>query len=162
MEQMELSATGILSLLETTKAQRTSFVDSIVTSLKDGTADPLKVHLQIKNTEDLVKQMTDNKEYRALCLDEAQKYGKSFERFNAKFQVKEVGTKYDWSACNDAELQRLEWEAETAAKALKNRQEFLKKAPQDGVIVTNEQTGETEKIYPPSKSSTTSVAVTLK
>lgn len=158
----EISAIGVLSLLETTKEQRQSFVTSVVESLKEGAADPLKVHLQVKNTEDLVKQITDSKEYRAILLDEAAKYGKSFERFNAKFETKEVGTKYDYSNCNDPEYIRLSEEADKAKKALSDREKFLKNMPSEGIDILDTGTGETYRIYPPVKSSTTSIAVTLK
>jgi hypothetical protein len=56
----------------------------------------------------------------------------------------------------------LQLKAELATKALKERQDFLKVVPVAGVLFTDEITGETYKIYPPSKTSTTSVAVTLK
>lgn len=158
----DLTATGILSLLETTKEQRQSFVASIISTIEDGAADPLRIHLQVKNTEDLIKQITSDERYRELCLEEAGKYGKKFEHHNAKFEIKEVGTKYDFSNCNDAKLCMLEQRAEAASKELKERQDWLKKMPQDGVIVTDELTGETEKVFPPAKTSTTSIAVSLK
>lgn len=158
----EISALGVLSLLETTKEQRQSFVQSVVESLKEGNADPLQVHLQVKNTEDLVKQITEDKEYRKLCLEEAQKHGKSFDRFNAKFEVKEVGSKFDYSVCNDPVLARLQQAMEIAKKALKDREDWIKKAPSDGVPIIDEETGEAITVYPPIKTSTTSVAVSLK
>lgn len=156
----QISAVGVLSLLETTKEQRESFVRSIVSALEEGTADPLKVHLQVKNTEDLVKQLTSDENYRELLLSEAQKHGKSFEAHNAKFQVKEVGTKYDYSVCGDPVLQELELAAAKATEALKERQKFLQYVPAKGaeVLVGDELFT----IYPPVKSSTTSVSVTLK
>lgn len=162
MDTQEISAVGVLSLMETTKEQRTTFVQGVVTSLINGEADPLKVHLQVKNTEDLIKQIISDEKYRELCLGEAQKYGKSFDRYNAKFEIKEVGTKYDYSNCNDPYLSDLQAQADKVNEELKKRQDWLKKAPESGVIVTNGDTGETTTVYPPSKTSTTSIAVKLK
>jgi hypothetical protein len=41
-------------------------------------------------------------------------------------------------------------------------EDFLKKVPHTGLDIINEFTGEVNKVYPPAKSSTTSVAVSLK
>lgn len=162
MFTQELSPTAVLSLLETTKEQRQTFVSGVIHALKEGGADPLKIHLQVKNTEDLVKQITGSEEYKSLCLDEAQKYGRSFERYNAKFEVKEVGIKYDYAVCSDPVLSDLQTQADTINAKLKSRQDWLKKAPIEGVTIVDESSGETIKVYPPAKSSTTSVTVTLK
>lgn len=156
----ELTAVGVLSLLETTKEQRESFVRSIVSALDEGTADPLKVHLQVKNTEDLIKQITSDEKYREFLLNEAFKYGKSFEQYNAKFQVKETGTRYDYSVCGDSEIMQLEEQAANIAEKLKARQKFLQSVPALGLEIL--QGDELITIYPPIKTSTTSVTVTLK
>jgi hypothetical protein len=156
----QISAIGVLSLLETTKEQRESFVRSIVSALDEGQVDPLKIHLQVKNTEDLIKQITADEKYREFLLNEAQKYGKSFEQYNAKFQVKETGTRYDYSGCNDAELRELEMQAQHWQDKLKERQKFLQNLPASGLEVL--QGDELVTVYPPVKTSTTSVTVTLK
>lgn len=156
----QISAVGVLSLLDTTKEQRESFVRSIVSALEEGTADTLKVHLQVKNTEDLIKQITSDEKYREFLLSEAQKHGKSFEAYNAKFQVKETGTRYDYSVCNDPELVELQAIADRANEAVKQRQKFLQSVPQSGVDVRVND--ELVTVYPPIKLSTTSVSVTLK
>lgn len=156
----ELTAVGVLSLLETTKEQRESFVRSIVSALDEGTADPLKVHLQVKNTEDLIKQITSDEKYREFLLNEASKYGKSFEQYNAKFQVKETGTRYDYSVCGDSEMMQLQEESDKLAEKIKARQKFLQSLPASGLEILKGD--ELITIYPPIKTSTTSVTVTLK
>ena len=156
----QISAVGVLSLLDTTKEQRESFVRSIVSALEEGIADPLKVHLQVKNTEDLIKQITSDEKYREFLLSEAQKHGKSFEAYNAKFQVKETGTRYDYSVCNDPELSELQEIADKANEAVKARQKFLQNAPASGTQILAGD--ELVTVYPPIKLSTTSVTVTLK
>jgi len=92
----ELSATSILSLFDTTKAERTSFVRSVINSLKDGIADPLKVHLQLKNTEALIEELSKDVEYKEMLQTEATKHGKKFDLHNAGFQIKETGVKYNY------------------------------------------------------------------
>jgi len=98
---MNLITTTDLSLFETTKAERQDFAQSVIKGIKDGLSDPLKVHYQVKCMEDIIKNITNDAEYKSMTLDEAAKYGKTFDHYNAKFEVKEMGVKYDYSVCND-------------------------------------------------------------
>jgi hypothetical protein len=172
--ELQQSAPSILSLFETNKQQRASFVEAVFEQLHEGAIDPLKIHLQIKAMEDIINSLTNadekkNKEfgllakfYKKTLLEAAEKYGKKFQLHNAEFSIKEVGTKYDFSQCGDTVHQNLAKEAEAINLKLKAREDYLKVIPTEGVVVTDEESGETIKIYPPSKSSTTSVAVSLK
>ena len=160
---MELLTTSALSLFETTKEARAAFVNEIIDQVHEGQADPIKVHLQLKCAEDIIKQITGNETFRKDLIDACDNQGgKSFTFQNAKFEKKEVGVKYDYSQCNDAKLAELEAEMAQLSEAVKARQELLKTAPQSGLIVTDPESGETYTVYPPAKSSTTSIAVTLK
>ena len=158
----DLTTTSILSLFETNKAQRATFVSDIIARLEQGSANPLVVHLQAKSMIEIAEALIADLSYREILLDEATKHGKAFDYQSAKFSIREVGTKYDYSKCEDLKLLELQKEAELATIVLKARQDFLKVVPIAGVLFTDEITGETYKIYPPSKSSTTSVTVTLK
>lgn len=174
-QQIELSTTSILSLFETSKEQRQDFISRVVMSVEAGEVDPLKVHLQIKCMEKIIEGITStdekkNKEsaplakrYRKALLEAAEKYGaKEFEFMNSKIKIGETGTKYDYSLCGDPEL--IEWTAKQneLAEKIKARQELLQNTPVKGVTLVNEETGETYTVYPPSKSSSTSIIVTLK
>ena len=159
----EMTSTSILSLFETNKEQRQSFCLGVIEALDNGQVDPLKVHLQVKCLEDIIKQLNANSNYKLAVLDAATQQGqKTFEFQNSKFEIKEVGTKYDFSKCEDAVLVRLHSKQEELDKEVKARETLLKSVSPKGMIVTDEETGETFTVYPPSKSSTTSVAVTLK
>lgn len=160
--QDQISTIGVLSLFETTKQERTTFVESIVNQVLDGQADPIKVHLQFKCAEDIFKQITGDEKFKSVLLDACDKHGKTFTFQNAKFERKEVGVKYDYSACNDPILASLEQKAIELSEKVKARQTLLKTAPLSGLVLVDEESGETFKVYPPSKTSTTSVAVTLK
>jgi hypothetical protein len=149
-----------LSLFETTKENRQNFVSQLIDGLNNGYADPLKIHLQVKCMEDLIKRITSSDEYKEYCLTEAAKYGRSFEYHNSKFEVKEMGIKYDYTKCNDPVLWDIEVRMIELENKLKERQKFLKSVPLSGVqILSND---ELVTIYPPTKISTTSVSVTLK
>lgn len=155
-----LTTTSILGLFQTDKAQRFSFVRDVINRILVGDADPIKVHLQVKAMEEIIKEITSDPQYRDALLDESAKYGRTFERYNGKFSIKETGTRYDYSQCGDPDLAELyQKKAELDAK-IKAREAFIKMLPVEGIDIVTED-GELRKIYPPAKSSTTSVTVSL-
>jgi hypothetical protein len=156
MEQ--ISTSSILSLFDTTKEERRTFVEQVVQNMDD----PLRTHYQIKCMEEVIKAITGNDEYRSEVLSRAEKHGKSFDFRNAEFSIRETGVSYDWSFCQDEELNDLIKAKEVIEAKIKGRQEFLKTVPVGGMTIVDEETGEIIKIYPPVKRSTTSVAVKLK
>lgn len=158
----QLKTTAALSLFQTDKAERAAFAQDVINKALEGATDPLKIHLQLKCAEDIIKQITGNDEFKKCLIDAADKYGnKAFEFMHAKFQKREAGTKYDYTNCNDPVLIDLEQQAEAINEKLKARQKMLQTVPLSGLIVTDETTGETFTVYPPSKSSTTTIVVTL-
>lgn len=172
---MQLTVNETLPLFKTTKDQRLSFVNEIIKRLEEGEIEPLKVHLQIKSMESIISILTDKnektnkdgyqlaKKYNNLLVDAAEKYdSKKFEYEGSEFTMKEVGTQYDYSLCNDAEIDALLAQEKELKAKIKKRQDFLKTLPDKGLVVTNTDTGETTMIYSPSKSSTTSLSVSLK
>jgi hypothetical protein len=155
---MNLSVTN-LSLFETSKSERQNFAEQITNNLLEGLADPLKVHLQVKCMEDLIKQITSNSVYKDLLVTEAAKFGKSFEHHNAKFEIKETGVKYDYESCSDPILKDLEDELALLESKIKDRQSFLKSIKGTIEILIGD---ELVTLYPPVKTSTTSVTINLK
>jgi hypothetical protein len=156
----ELSTITTLALFETSKQQRENFCVDVINQIENGVAEPLKVHAFVKSMEDVVKLLNDNKRYKNLVLEAAEQNGKKFQMFNAEFSVKEVGVKYDYSQCNDPELLQWNNELEQLTEKIKSKQKFLQTVPLAGLEIVVDD--EMVKVYPPSKSSTTSVAVTLK
>lgn len=170
----EITTTSILSLFETTKDQRKSFVDDVISRVENGDIDPIKTLVQVKAMEDICNRLTsknektnkDNfveaKKFNALLIESAEKYGsKTFQAFNGKFEIKETGVKYDFSKCEDQVLIALYEKQKQIDSLVKERESFLKTVPQKGMIVTDEESGETFTVYPPSKSSSTTLATSL-
>jgi len=158
----ELTTGHILGLLETTKAQRATFVTEVVENLREGHANPLRVHLQVKCMEELVKALKDHPQYKAMLADEAGKYPKKFEFGNAVFEQRAGAGKWDFSGCNDdihADCTRM---IEVLTEQLKQREGFLKALPTEGIEVLSDG-GEVKRIFPPAKGAAADViAVTLK
>jgi hypothetical protein len=157
---MNITTYTDLSLFETTKGERYAFAQSVVNNAKEGLINPLKLHLQVKCLEDLIKQITSNPDYKELTLDEAYKYGKAFEQFNAKFEIKEMGVKYDFTTCGDPIMNGLLEQQETLEQQIKERQKFLKGIPSEGLQTLIED--EVVTLYAPVKTSTTTISVNLK
>jgi hypothetical protein len=149
-------------IFETTKEQRTEFTYQLIERLNAGELDPLKTHLQVKALEDMLETLKANKDYKDAVLQAAVLNGKDFEYMSAKFNIREVGVKYDYTKCESPAYEEILTEYNSAAKAKKDMEEFLKKVPHQGLDIINGVTGEVTKVYPPAKSSTTSVAVSLK
>lgn len=149
-----------LSLFETSKTERQEFAQSVINNAKEGLLNPLKLHLQVKCLEDLIKQITSHPSYRELTLDEAYKYGKTFEHYNAKFEIKEMGVKYDYSVCNDPVYNSLKIELEALQEKIKAREMVLKSISPQGLQTLIED--EVVTLYPPNKTSTTTISVNLK
>lgn len=156
-----------LGLLNSTKAQRLQFVEEVMNSLEEGNYNPLQFHTNIKSMEAILKAFTDKKDspkiaerYSKLVLAEAEKHGKSFEMYNGKWQIKEVGTVYDWSVCQDPVIDELLRQQEQLKAQIKERQDFLKALPESGMETLHGD--ELITIYKPAKSSTTAVSVSIK
>jgi hypothetical protein len=162
LQPLSKQGSSLLALFETTKTEREEFVTMILDTLNDGQISPLDLHLQVKCMEDLIAQLKDQQKYKDAVLNDAEHHGKKFTYKNAAIDIREVGTKYDYTNCNDDELNQLTEQSIELAAKLKARQKFLQLSPIEGTSILNEATGEVTKVYPPSKTSTTSVVVSLK
>ena len=149
-------------IFETTKEQRVEFTHQLIERLNAGELDPLKTHLQVKALEDMLETLKASKDYKDAVLQAAVLNGKDFEYMSAKFNIREVGVKYDYTKCESPAYDEIMTEYNSAAKSKKDMEEFLKKVPHQGLDIINGVTGEVTRVYPPAKSSTTSVAVSLK
>jgi hypothetical protein len=152
----------LIKFNHTTKEERTQVVREIFHELLEGRINPMELHIRMKCIEEVVKQLTSMPAYKAIVLDDAEKHGKSFQYHNAKVDIREVGVKYDYSMCGSSILSELYQKQEAINDAIKDLEMYHKQLPASGLSVVLQSTGEVETHYPPAKTSTTSVAVTLK
>ena len=104
------NALSLLSQFPENKAQIKTFVQSFKDSAMNGYNEPLEVLKKLKILEEITKQV--KVELKDFFQDEADKESeKSIERFNCVFTKRET-PKYDYSVCDDSELQMLENEKE--------------------------------------------------
>jgi hypothetical protein len=153
-----LQPTSIMALIDTNKESRQAFIRASIANLKDGGADPLLFHIHVKNMESMLKDLTGNREYKDLVHEAAVPYGKSFERHNAKVEIKEAGTKWNYDRCEDETYNALRAQLDEIKGKMAEREKFLQNVPEGGIC--DPEHG--NMIYRASKSSSTTVAITLK
>lgn len=160
---MNREALSLLSIFDTTKEQRRTFVAQVVDNVYEKHTSALEVHYQVKCLEDIIKNITEDKRYKGAVLDDALDHsGKPFDFKHSEVAVREVGTKYDYDNCGDPKYRELKRLFDKAKKDIDERQEYLKTIPVEGVTIVDEDTGEICKVHKPIKTSTTSVIIRLK
>jgi hypothetical protein len=137
----------------------------IAAKVIDGEVDPVKVMASIKFYEKVFTG--DDKKDNGLThlikskvIDSVEKDPTRKQWFGYEVSIRETGTQYDYSKCNDDVLIALLQEEVKLKEKLKNRQDFLKTIKGHLDIITED--GEAKTIYPPAKKSTTSPVFTLK
>ncbi len=109
-------------------------VDQLVQDVQDGNADALAVFIELKRlssqVESAIKQIKDE------AVDEANKYGKSFEMQGAKITVKSAATRYKYDHIPEWKQHKEQLKAieELAKQALKARQNKLYVSDDEGII----------------------------
>lgn len=133
---------------------------SLIDALDNGEISALtlkKFFKAIKVLEEEVKSKMDSS-----AVDEFTRYGeKMLSKDAVTFRSMEAGTKYDFSVCNDPTWNALIDEINLLSHHKKDREEFLKHLKSPTTIV-NEDTGEIITVYPPVKTSTTTIACDFK
>jgi len=115
----------------------------------------------ISKMELLIKEIKSNSKWVDYVREQISLHGKEFiSPSGTKIELAEVGTKYDFSQCNDEILDELLKQQETIDLAVKERQSFLKSIPAGGMDIITKH-GECVKIFAPSKSSTSSFKTTI-
>jgi len=108
----------------------------------------------------LIKELKSNSDYIDALRDEVAKFGKQVvTSYGTKIELAEVGTKYDYTNCGDLEYNQLMQQMESLETAIKERQTWLKSIPASGMDILIGD--EVCRVYPPSKSSTSSIKTTI-
>jgi hypothetical protein len=145
---------------ELTKNQLKIMSESIIDDIINN-GNVIEIAEVFAKVEFLVKEIRANSNFIEHLRDEISKFGKSVETITGtKIELAEVGTKYDFSQCGDADYYDLISERAYLDVKIKERETYLKSLPQNGVDIVNKD-GELVTLYRPSKSSTSSVKFTI-
>ena len=144
-----------------TKENQKATAQTLVTQVVEGEADPIHAFSTVKALVECLTIFLKDKGVVETTIAACEQYGKSGALYNgANLCVTEVGVKYDYSTCEDPEWNDLMAQKSELDAKIKARETFLRGIPREATIV-NEETGEVKKIFPPTKTSTTSVKVTF-
>lgn len=132
--------------------------NAAISAVIEGEIDPITAHINISKMENAIKAFKANDQVRDITLRELAKYGKKQTFGDCTLEEVEAGVKYDYSACGDSELAELYKMRLTIDESIKQREAFLKNIPIKGIV--NPETGEL--VYPPAKSSRTTIKTTFK
>lgn len=156
---MTESAISLFRKLPETKAQIKSYVSLVKDSVLNGEVDPLTFAAQVSALEQVFKALKSDHLIKDTILEEAEKYNqKTIDRENVKFQIKEVGARYDFSGCQDSKHERLTKELNRIKEELKEQETFLKTVKPDMEVYGEDG----RQIETPVKKSTTQVVIILK
>ncbi|MBT3206921.1 MAG: hypothetical protein HN704_18355 [Bacteroidetes bacterium] len=153
------SAISIFKKLPETKSQVKQYAILMRIPVLNGEVEPLRFAARISALEQLLKALKSDHLIKDVILQEAEKYGsKSFEHGNAKFQIKEVGVKYDYTNCMDVDWEQLDSNVKFETDKKKQREIFLKSITPEMEVYGRDGT----QLKPVVKTSTTQVTVILK
>lgn len=154
------SAYSVINYNPTNKEQAEKFVLKLTSEVESGEVNPLELHVKMNAMQKAMDEV--KKKIAPLTLKEAEKYSsKSFDAYSSKIEIVELGAKYDFSNCNDPEWIEAKQKEDAAAEKRKEREALLRTV-KDSLEIAIPGTGEIAKVYPPTKSSTTGIKVTLK
>ncbi len=153
------TAISTLSQLPETKQQIETFAYSLEQGLNNGqivASDLLRFQKAMEKVFEKIKPtLIEN------ALNEISQYEKNSVIKGSEFSIVEAGVKYDYSNCNDIEYNTLTIQLEALKSTLKDRETFLKSI-KEPLQMIDETSGEVYTIYPPKKTSSTTLKVTFK
>jgi hypothetical protein len=141
---------------------------SMLKSMASSTLDELMENGRIIEAADMIakmeffiKELKSNPEYIDFLRYEIAKYGSAHTTpSGTRIELAEVGVKYDYVFCEDDILNDMLIQREALDERIKERQDFLKRLPSDGIDIITAH-GEVKRIFPPFKTSNSSVKCTI-
>jgi hypothetical protein len=153
------TAISTLSQLPETKQQIETFANQLEQGLINGQIIPTDLLRFQKAMEKVFEKIKPTLIESA--ISEVEQYEKNAVIKGSEFSIVEAGVKYDYSGCNDLEYNMLNNQLEAIKSTLKDRETFLKSI-KEPLQMIDENSGEVYTIYPPKKTSTTTLKVTFK
>jgi len=148
-----------ITIFNTSKEGINKYVNQCIQEVEAGILPPLHMAVYLKTMEKIIEGI--QKGIKESALAEAEKYEKSFDFHGARIEMAELGTKYDYTSCGDIVLNELNKQISELSEKKKEHETMLKTV-KEGMTMVDENTGEIYKIFPPIKSSTTGIKITIK
>jgi hypothetical protein len=148
-----------LDELQPSNANSKALADKIIDAIINGYVNPLDFAVKKKCIEEALELAFNNTMVKDAMIEEANKHSGKTTWMGAKIEACEVGIKYHFDKCGDPKLVELENTAGDLADKIKMRKEYLKKVDGKGEKLLVED--EVVEVFPPYKTSTTSIKVSL-
>ncbi len=139
-------------------AIRAQSLKDIITS---GNIEPVRAIVWLKGLEKIIETVSKDAEVKEIFMDSLSAYNeKVIEEYSAKITKKLSAAKYDFSACQDVEWERLTAQMATLKERIKDREDMLKtlRKPEERI---DPESGEVYTIFPPPKTQGETYAVQL-
>jgi predicted nucleic acid-binding Zn-ribbon protein len=128
-------------------------------NINDGYLDALEVLISAKKMQELGKQLEEISRPIAEDKTRLQK-GEVYKTQSVEVVEKTIGSKTDYSNCNDEVWEKLQQDLSDLKEAIKQRENFLSAITTQTTIVTND--GEIVTLNPPIKSGRIGLSLTIK
>lgn len=133
-----------IQLSELTNRQK---VDRMIHDFREevveGFINALDAAIILKAMEDFTKTLRADAEIKKAIMAEIGRYNeKIISRNGCNITTQEVGVRYDYDASNDPVYNRLKTRRDIADALVKEREQFLKTLPEEGMTIVDEETGE--------------------
>ena len=147
--------------MPTTKAQVTDIAFDLINKLDNGEISALQLLRNFKMIEKIQEQVKES--LMRAALNEADKNpGKEFEAHGVSFTKMEAATKYDYSKCGDEQYVAILSTEEKLKKEKTAREAFLKSIQGQFDLVDTDSGEIVATLYPPTKTSTSTLQVKIK
>jgi len=150
---------SIMNQFPITKESMERFFNQTKDLILSGERNPLELAVVLKAIEETISKLRKDEEIENSIQKEFEKHSKkTVEIYGAKMTLKETGVRYDYS--NSLVWSKLAETKTEAENKVKEHEAFLKTL-KDKTIIVDETSGETIELWPPVKTSSTKVTVSL-
>lgn len=165
-KEIQLSPSTILVLSKQSAQTFHNQVKSLIYESGNGLFEYLETIAFFSKIGEVIRgkdTMPADKEFIDYVRQEIAKYegGKFVTARGVKFEVAEVGTRYDFTTCGDPVILELYAQLETIKSKIAAREAFLRTVPKEGQTIVVDGSAEVVTVYQPQKKSTSSYKTSL-
>lgn len=151
---------GFADVISANKKQLKGIASTMIAKASEGEIDPVEAFSASRKGIDFFKQMEEG--LRPLVEKDLKlEKGQDYKHNSVLFEGAVTKTEYDYEACRDPKWNDLSKQIKDLTEQKKERETFLKTI-KEKLTTVDEESGEVIEIYPPVKSESFGIKVTLK
>ena len=155
-----MSNIKLLDSCPVNKTGQTELANKLILPVLNGDINPIEAVAKAKSIIEALSTFINDDRIKDCTMSEIEKNGKEISWNGAKFTIKEVGVKYDYTDCADPIYDDLVQQKQLLDKKIKVREGFLKSISERTTIVDDE-TGEVSTIIPPIRMASQGYSITF-